>query len=119
MKQFVCNNKIIYAQNERHKKLEYNDRVIYVEQGTLNPLIFSTTGGWGREATRFHKQSLIAEKNGQQYGDVMNSTIKRIRFCLLRTILESLRGTVYTRCTEEIYAARMDDRRPLLQSYRL
>ena len=85
----------IYAQHERQKKLEYNDRVINVERGTLTPLIFSTTGGWGREATRFHKQMarLIAEKRRQEYGDVMNFIRKRIRFTMLRTILESLRGT--------------------------
>ena len=51
-------------QHERQKKLEYNDRANDVERGTLAPLIISTTEGWDREATRFHKQlaRLFAEK---------------------------------------------------------
>ena len=75
-------------QHERQKKLEYNDRANDVERGTLAPLIISTTEGWDREATRFHKQlaRLIAEK----YGYLLNFIRKIIRFCLLRTILESL-----------------------------
>ena len=36
--------------------MDYNDQVINVERGTLTPLILSTTGGWGRDATRFHSE---------------------------------------------------------------
>ena len=66
-----------------------------MEHGTLTPLICSTTGGWGKEATRFHKQlaNLIVEKRGESYNTVMTFIRKRLRFTLLRTILESLRGT--------------------------
>ena len=47
---------LIYSRHESLKKQEYGDRVLNVEHRTLTPLIFSTTGGWGKEATRFHKQ---------------------------------------------------------------
>ena len=85
----------IYSQHEAQKKQEYGDRVLNVEHGTLTPLIFSTTGGWGKEATRFHRQlaNLIAEKRGETYSTVISFIRKRLRFTLLRTILESLRGT--------------------------
>ena len=61
----------------------------------LTPLILSTTGRWGKETTKFHKQlaNLIAEKRGESYNTVMTFIRKRLRFTLLRTILESLRGT--------------------------
>ena len=46
-------------------------------------------------AARFHKHlaALIAEKRGENYGTVRNFIRKRLRFCLLRTVLESLRGS--------------------------
>ena len=81
---------LIYSRQESLKKQEYGDRVLNVEHGTLTPLIFSTTGGWGKEATRFHKQlaNLIAEKRGESYNTVIKFIRKRLRFTLLRTILE-------------------------------
>ena len=80
---------LIYSQHEAQKKHEYNERVLNVEHGTLTALIFSTTGGWGKEVTRFHKQlvKLLSEKRGKTYNVVMNLIIKRLRFTLLRTIL--------------------------------
>ena len=85
----------IYTQHETQKKNEYNDRVLNVEHGTLTPLVFSTTGGWGKEAIKFHKHlaQLIAEKRSENYNNVMSFIRKRIRFTLLRTVLESLRGS--------------------------
>ena len=76
----------VYEHHEKAKKREYNDRVINVERATLTPLIFSTTGGWAKEATRFHKQLalLISEKRGEQYNSTMNYIRKRIRFSLLQ-----------------------------------
>ena len=87
--------KNVYENHERSKKREYNDRVLQVERASMTPLILSTTGGEGKEAARFHKHlaALIAEKRGEKYGIVRNFIRKRIRFCLLRTVLESLRGS--------------------------
>ena len=46
----------VYVQHEGQKKLqEYNNRIFNVERGTLTPLIFSTTGGWGKKTYRFHE----------------------------------------------------------------
>ena len=65
-----------------------------MERGSLTPLIFSTAGGEGKEAQRFHQHlaALIAEKRGEKYGVVRSFIRRRIRFSLLRTLLESLRG---------------------------
>ena len=54
----------VYTLHENEKKNAYNGRVINVERGTFTPLIFSTSGGWGREATAYHSRlaKLIAEK---------------------------------------------------------
>ena len=46
----------IYEVDEKEKKQMYNDRVLHVEKGSFSPLIFTTTGGMGPEATKFHKQ---------------------------------------------------------------
>ena len=48
-----------------------------------------------REATKFHKHlaQLIAEKRSENYSTVMGFIRKRLRFTLLRTVLESLRGS--------------------------
>ena len=62
----------LYLQHEREKKRVYNDRVLQVEKGSFSPLIFSTTGGMGPEATRYHKRvaELIYSKRGEKYSDV-------------------------------------------------
>ena len=81
--------------HERAKKDEYNERVLQVERASMTPLIFSTSGGEGKEATRYHNHlaTLLADKRGEKYSTVKNFVRKRLRFCLLRTILESLRGS--------------------------
>ena len=85
----------VYKSHENAKKKDYCDRVLQVERGSLTPLIFSTTGGEGKEAQRFHQHlaALIAEKEGEKYGIVRSFIRRRIRFSLLRTLLESLRGS--------------------------
>ena len=84
----------LYIQKEREKKKDYNDRVLQVEKGSFSPLIFTTTGGMGPEATRYHKRvaELISAKRGEQYSDVMKHIRTRIRFSLLKSVLVAVRG---------------------------
>ena len=84
----------LYLQHEREKKRVYNDRVLQVEKGSFSPLIFSTTGGMGPEATRYHKRvaELISSKRGEKYSDVVNHIRTRIRFSLLKSVLIAVRG---------------------------
>lgn len=39
-----------YEQNEKEKKKAYNDRVLGIEPGGSTTLVFSATGGMGRES---------------------------------------------------------------------
>ena len=84
----------LYAKHEKEKKRKYNQRVLQVEKGSFTPLIFTTTGGMGPEATRFHRRvaELIANKRNENFSHVMNVIRTKIRFCLLRSTLIAIRG---------------------------
>ena len=84
----------VYEINEREKKRDYNQRVIQVEKGTFTPLIFSTTGGMGPEATKYHRRvaELISKKKKEGYTDVIKHMRTRIRFAILRSTLMAIRG---------------------------
>ena len=68
----------------------YNERILQVEKASFVPIVGSTFGGWGDEATKYHKRiaSLLAEKRNEQYSDVMNHLRTRLRFCVLRSVRE-------------------------------
>ena len=84
----------IYTQHENEKKQMYNDRIIHVEKGSFSPLIFTTSGGMGPEATRYHKRiaELISAKRNESYRDVVNWIRTKVRFALLNSTLIALRG---------------------------
>ena len=46
----------LYEDHEQEKVKKYNSRVITVEKGTFTPLVYSTFGGWGPQARRYHKR---------------------------------------------------------------
>ena len=85
----------MYAAHENEKKRKYNARVLQIEHGTFTPVVFSTTGGAGKEAQALLKRIavLTANKTGQEYADVMNFVRRRVRFDLLRTTIIALRGS--------------------------
>ena len=84
----------MYISHENQKKTEYLPRVLQVEKATFTPLVFSTSGGIGKEADKFIKR--IAErmsmKRGEKYSNIMGFLRRRYRFDLLRTCIISLRG---------------------------
>ena len=84
----------VYLAHENQKKRKYNERVIQIEKGSFVPVIMSTFGGMGIEAEKFHKRlaRLIAAKRGETYSSVMNFMRTRLRFCLLKSVLTSIRG---------------------------
>ena len=84
----------LYTAQENEKKKAYNHRIMHVDKGSFTPLIFSTTGGMGPEATKFHKRlaELIADKRQEKYSDVVNHIRTRLRFSLLKSILVALHG---------------------------
>ena len=94
----------LYERNEKEKNNLYRDRVLESEKGSFVPLIFLTTGGMGPSCTRTVKRlaSMIAEKRGEKYADVMNFVRTKLRFSLLRSVLIAVRG-VRGRCIKEPY----------------
>ena len=86
--------KQIYHLHEARKMKKYNNRIIQVEKGTFTPLIYTTSGGWGPQATRYHKRlaELISLKRGEDYSNIINYMRTRIRFSILRSTLIAIRG---------------------------
>ena len=84
----------VYATHEKQKKTKYNERVVQVQKGSFTPIVMSTFGGMGVEATKFHKRlgQLIAKRRGETYSAVMNYIRTRLRFSLLKSVLTSIRG---------------------------
>ena len=72
----------------------YNSRILTVEKGTFTPLVYTTFGGCGPQATKYHKRlaQLIAKKRNEEYYQVINHIRTRIRFSLLRSVLVAVRG---------------------------
>ena len=81
----------------------------------FTPLVFTTTGGMGKECIRYHSRlaELIAAKKGEQYSQTISWTRARTSFALLRSALVCLRGSRvkrraafdYNNCDIEIAAA--------------
>ena len=90
--------KQIYRQRESEKKRMYASRVLEVEQGSLTPLVFTTTRGMAGECTRYHSglAELLSTKKGENYGITMSWIRAKVSFALLRSALLCLRGS---RCT--------------------
>ena len=84
----------MYKQHEREKKRTYNERIIQIEKGSFTPIVMSTFGGMGEEAERYHKRiaQLISMKRNEPYPSVIGYIRNRLRFCLLKSVLTSLRG---------------------------
>ena len=82
----------VYRIHEQQKKRVYNERVMQIEKASFTPILMSTFGGMG--ANKFHKRLalLIAEKKNERYEDVLSYMRTRLRFCVLRSTLLSIRG---------------------------
>ena len=84
----------LYAKHENEKETFYSERVKQVEKGSFTPLVYSTTGGMGNQATKFltslaHK---IADKRDERYAAVIGFLRTKLRFSLLRSVLIAVRG---------------------------
>ncbi len=83
-----------YRKHETDKKRMYEHRLLNVEHSTFTPLIFSVSGGMGRESTIFFKRlaSLVAEKRDQSYSETLCWLRCYISFTLLRSCIQCIRG---------------------------
>ena len=88
-------NRKSYKINEQEKKREYSSRILNVEQGTFTPLVFSATGGMGRECSMFFKKlnQLISIKRKEELSVVTYGIRRKINFALLRSCLSCIRGS--------------------------
>ena len=84
----------LYKNHENEKMRKYNSRVITVEKGTFTPLVYSTFGGCGPQAKRYHKRlaELISRRRNEEYRHVVNHIRIKVRSSLLRSVLIALRG---------------------------
>ena len=82
------------ASHEKEKKRVYNERILEVEKASFTPIVFSTTGTMGREAERFYRRLavLLSGKTKQSIPDAVRYIRQRLSFCLLKTLIVSLRG---------------------------
>ena len=85
----------IYRIHENEKKRLYSERVLDIEHGTFTPLVFTTTGGMGKECLKYHSRlaQLIAIKKREQYAQTISWIRTRTSFALLRSALVCLRGS--------------------------
>ena len=89
------NHSSAYRKHELMKKREYGQRVRDVEHGVFTPIVFTTTGGMGREAATFYKRlaDMIAGKQQKPYSTVMGWLRCRLSFATLRSAIMCVRGS--------------------------
>ena len=85
----------VYRLHENEKKRMYERRVLEVEQAFFTPLVFTTTGGMGRECLRYHSRlaELICIKRGEDYAKTLTWISGKVSFSILRSALLCLRGS--------------------------
>jgi len=92
----------LFRRHELEKKREYGDRVRSVDCGSFTPLVFSTFGGLGREATVFYSRlaDLLSKKHGTSYTKTLSLLRCSISFSLLRSAILAIRGSRTSQCVE-------------------
>ena len=100
----------IYHIHENEKKHLYSRRVLDIEHGTFTPLVFTTTGGMGKECLMYHSRlaQLIAIKKGEQYAKTISWIRTRTSFALPKCALVCLRSSRARRVSCEIKNADID-----------
>ena len=90
-----CSISSVYRRHELQKKREYGDRIREVESASFTPLVFSTTGGMGREGLTFYRR--LAEKlskhNSASYSGTLAWMRVTLSFSLLRAATMCIRGS--------------------------
>ena len=84
-----------YKKHEDIKKRAYGQRVREIEHGVFTPLVFSTTGGMGREAITFYKRlaDKLAWKQQKPYSVVMSWLRCKLSFAAIRSSIMCIRGS--------------------------
>ena len=79
---------------ENQNKSKYSQRTLDGENGSFNPLVFTTNGGMSTETKQFYRRlsQLLCEKSDVSYSDTSAWTKGQISFSLLRTSIICIRG---------------------------
>ena len=80
---------------EQEKKRNCNRRVMEIEHGTFTPLVFSVSGGMGKECSMFHKHvaERLAIKTGERYEKIISTIRCKLSFLILKSALMCVRGS--------------------------
>ena len=81
--------------HERHKQLEYEERIVNVDHGSFCPLVFSTSGAVGPLCGTFLKRlaGLVADQSSIAYSEAMAWLRCRFSYALLRSAVMCIRGS--------------------------
>ena len=85
----------LYRRHSKERKRQYEERINRVDCGSFTPMVAASTGGMCAEmqiALKF-LASLLAEKRGEKYCDVMRLLRCRFAFAMARSALVCLRGS--------------------------
>ena len=86
----------MHVSHEAEKKTEYMPQTIQVlvEKGSLTAVLFSTSGGMGRECDKLVRQIAmkLSQKREERYCDEVGFVRRRIRYDLIRTCDTAIRG---------------------------
>ena len=84
----------VFDTNEKHKKTQYNERVISIEHGSFTPIVLSAYGGAGRETERFFSMliSKISIKRDIPSSVIANYIRTKMSFSLVRSQVLCVRG---------------------------
>ncbi len=87
--------KSICRQVEMQKKREYGERIRDIEHGSFTPLVFSSCGGMGQEATVVVKKlaSSLAARRNEIYSHVIGWLRSCLAFSLARSAIRCIRGS--------------------------
>ena len=85
----------IFKEQEEEKKRKYQQRVLNVEMGSFNPLVFGTNGGMGADCNCFLKRlaEKLSEKNDEPYHITITWIRTLLSFEILRSVLTCVRGS--------------------------
>ena len=90
----------IYKKLENEKKGKYAERVVQVEKGTFTPMVFSSLGGCGVEASRLIKRmaEMLADKQSVDKAGATNLIKTKLAFSVLKSAVLCIRGTRSSKC---------------------
>ena len=87
--------KSLFRKMEEEKKREYGERIKEAEHGSFTPLVFSTCGGMGQEASVVVKKlaDALAMKRNETYSRVVTWMRCCLAFSLARSAIRCVRGS--------------------------